>query len=122
MKSPDWHTELDLYQDWEGWLREGLADEITMKMNWFTGEVAAKSFEAARALGLPINYCPYMNDLFKHPNAKALVNYIARQALDTGSDGFIFYENAALMAAKKDGRMEITQSWMLDILKQYAGK
>ena len=120
MKSPEWHTELDVYQDWESWLRAGLADEITLKMSWLTGEVAAKSFNVAHELGLPINYCPYINRVPQNPNAKAIINYYAQQALDIGMDGFVIYENAALMKARADGRMEVMHPWALDTLKQHA--
>lgn len=120
MKSPDWHTELDLYQDLEGWLREGLVDELTMKMSFLTGEVAAKSLETARELGLPVNYCPFMNGVPGQSNAKAIVNSLVRQALDNGADGYIIYENAVFLEAQKNGGVNIRHPWILDAIKQYA--
>jgi len=120
MKSPEWHSEMEVHFDWPTWLREGLADEVTVKMQSVRGEIAPEVAAAARTAGMKVNACPYLNGMPRHPRGPDLARHVAHDALAGGADGFIMYENAAFMAAQEDGAVTITQPWLVEALREHA--
>jgi hypothetical protein len=106
--------------DWRGWIREGLLDEVTVKMGAMRGLIAPAAIMAAREAGLKVNACPYLNGLPRRPDGSEICASMARDALAAGVDGFIMYENAAFMAATDDGDVELTSPWMVDTLREPA--
>lgn len=115
MRDPEWHTEMEMHFDWETWIREGLADAITLKMSPARGGICPAVISLAREAGLPVYACPYINGL-KLPDGPDTAAYMRRDATDAGVDGLIIYENAAFMGARDDGGIEITKPWLFDTL------
>ncbi|MBN1673252.1 MAG: hypothetical protein JXR37_19560 [Kiritimatiellae bacterium] len=120
MKTPEWHTESEIHFDWPAWIREDLADEVTVKTSSMRGSNSPYVAAAARPAGLKMNFCPYLNGLPGNSNGRAIMNHLVHDALDGGADGFILYENAAFMAAKADGSIRITCPWMVEMAAQFA--
>lgn len=120
MQSPNWHTWKEIHYDWRGWMRDGLLDEVTIMNQDLRTAPTAAMLEAARAAGLKVNFRPYLNALARLSNGPQRLAHIMREALAGQTDGLILYENAAVLAAQKDGSVKVTCPWILDRLRERA--
>jgi len=116
MCSPDWHTEMEIHFDWANWIREGLADEVTLKVTSLRAGIAPEAVHLARNAGLPVHFCPYLNLMREFPGGADYARHLRHDAVMGGADGFILYENAAFMAAQSDGSVAITKPWLVNAI------
>jgi hypothetical protein len=122
MLSPDWHTEMEIHFDWEQWIGEGLMDELTLKMSSMRGGLAPRVLRAAREAGIKVNFCPYLNGVPRASSGPDVMRHIVHETVEGEADGFVFYENAALMTARADGSVNIDNPWMMDALVDGSGR
>ena len=120
MGSPDWHIDAEVHFDWPAWLRDGLVDEVTIKMPFVTMGLGAEVALAARDAGARVNLCPYLNGLPRTDRGPRLAEFMLDETLRGGADGFIMYENAAFLAAREDGGLEVSCPYLLDTFSRHA--
>ncbi len=120
MQHPAWHTEMEIHFDWPAWIRQGLADEITLKLGSARGDMASRVVDMAHEQGMKVNFCPYLNGLPASPWGKQVLDAHVRDARRGHVDGFILYENAALIAAEPDESLRVTCPWLLDTVIENA--
>ncbi len=121
MRSPKWHTELEIYFDWQKWLDEGLLDELTIKMGELHSNQASV-VKAAKNAGIKINYSPYLNGISQHSNGKQIIDMIIESSLESEIDGFTLYENAEFMSVTESGNAEVITPWLTEQFSAHARK
>lgn len=104
---------MNLVCDWRKWIDEGLVDSITGKSLWPGNVLSRQVLEAAHAKGIPVTYCPYLNNFFED---RSTMNHIGDSPKGChvpvdrhiawgkafGYDGFVFYEEASALWAGAD--------------------
>lgn len=102
-------TYMGLKWDWERWLADGLADELTLKEVW-PGDRAFVEVVRARPGGrdIPLHTCPWLCDC---PGGAAWQKMFAERLAEgirgRREDGFIFYESAVMATVEPDGRARV---------------
>jgi len=120
----DQDSDLEIFFPWRRWLDEGLADEVCVKNircmeSPFAQEIAAH----ARAAGVgKVHFNPSMNMLTGHPAPREFFDYVIRDTLAGGADGFILYETWAVLAACADGSINVTMPWVVEALSAHASE
>jgi hypothetical protein len=120
MGDPKWHTEMEIHYDWPAWIREGLMEEVTIKMGDMASAPAQRAAAMARAAGMKVNFCPYVNGVPKRPDGPEIVRHLVQEALSGGADGLIIYENAAFMAGRSGGAIDIVCPQIPDVMSERA--
>ena len=120
---PSQPTMLHIHFDWERWLQEGLIDSITCKQLEHSTAFFDQVRETAHAHGAPIYDCPYINTYFHKRWKKGDSAWAARLrkniqlARATSLDGYMIYENAAVLRADGDAVAE-TREGLGDLFRQ----
>ena len=114
MGSPDWHIDAEVHFDWPAWFRDGLVDEVTVKTQFLSAGLGAEVATAARDAGARVNFCPYLNGLPRIDRGPRMARFLHDEVLRGGADGFIMYENAAFLAARDDGGLDVSCPFILD--------
>jgi hypothetical protein len=99
---PSQPTMLHMHFDWERWLDEGLIDSITCKQLEHGTAFFERVRDAAHAHGRPMYDCPYINTWF-HGGRTAWAAHLSkniRLARVSGLDGYMVYENAAVLRSQ----------------------
>jgi len=115
---PSQPTILNTHFDWDGWLREGLLDSITCKQLEHSSEFFERVRDAAHAHGAKIFDCPYINTYF-HGAESAWATRLrknVRLARASGLDGYMIYENAAVLRCV-GGAVEETREGIGELLR-----
>lgn len=120
MGDPSWRTEMQVHFDWPGWIREGLLDEITLKMYSSVNHRAPTVVNAAREAGVKTHFCPYLNGTHDRPYGPYKVANALADALEGGTDGLILYENYEFMRANDKGGVDLRAPWILEAAAKHA--
>jgi hypothetical protein len=121
------HPYMGLYWEWEKWIEEGLADEITLKGVWPDDkEYTDMGYKLSSKHNMPIYACPYLNDLTrvssKDKFENSLRNGLAASVAERKQNGFILYEAASVIRTEKDGKIEILFPGLPQIMKEFKSK
>jgi hypothetical protein len=89
---------------WERWLCEDLADEITLKGCWPDDKFISKIYKLTKDKNINLHCCPYLNYLAEDGNLGEPLRAAISQALKSDMlNGFIFYEAAYLYNIDNSG-------------------
>lgn len=87
-----------IYWDWRTWLKEGLADEITLKEIFPGHPFFDEVTDLARASRIRMHFCPFMNSvLAREPNYDEIIGGHMARALEEGLDGYWLHEVYCLL-------------------------
>lgn len=120
---PSQPTILHMHFDWERWLEEALIDSITCKQLEHHTAFFDRARDTAHAHGAPIYDCPYINTYFHKRWEKGDSAWAARLrkniqlARATGLDGYMIYENAAVLRAD-GGTVQESRDGLGDLFRQ----
>lgn len=107
---------MEIHWDWRTWIKEGLADSITMKEIWPRSGIADEIFSLARPRGIAAIFCPYAANTFREPRGEECIADWIRQAHEGGCDGYQLYEAAAVIKGTADGRVVMEQPALRNLL------
>jgi uncharacterized lipoprotein YddW (UPF0748 family) len=114
-------TSMNIDWDWRTWLKEGLADTVTMKEIWPGTRFAQELLSYTRPRGIRVIFCPYANNLPETSHRLKIVSEWIRAARDGGFDGFQFYECAAIFRGDRDGNVLMPQPELKDLFRKEFG-
>lgn len=113
--------QLPIDFEWARWLREGLADEVTL-----ITDAPARDFRRIRkAMGrrrLPVHFRQYMKVLTNRPHWPGRLRRILRKTRALGLAGYIVYESAMVVRGRRDGRFEVMYPEIPAILQEFIGE
>ena len=115
---PEEGAAMGIHWDWRTWLKEGLADSVTMKEVRPGSRFAQEILSLTRPQGIPAIWCPY-NSNWGGPGNVALVENRIRTAIEGGCDGFQLYECAAVVKGTPGGHIVMQQPALRDIFRKY---
>ena len=109
---------MEMHWDWRAWLKEGLADSVTMKEVWPKTALAEEVLSLTRPRGILAIYCPYAANSFLQPGGEKAIAEWIRQARKGGCDGYQLYEAAAVIKGTADGKIVMEQPALRDLLSR----
>ena len=112
---------MEIHWDWRAWMKEGLADSVTMKEVWPRTQLAEEILSLTRPRGVPVIFCPYADDVFRKPGGEAVIGDWIRRARDGGYDGYQFYECAAAIKGTRDGSILMEQPALREVFRREFG-
>jgi len=104
---PGLDQRMQFFMDWEGWLREGLLDEITLK--WWSSQnpfIHERVLPLARKLGVAVNICDRNSSLISLRGGERAERLCA-DAHAAGFDGLAFYEASDYKNWTASGKPEL---------------
>lgn len=108
LEVPPGHDQrMQVYLDWEGWLREDLLDGITLK--WWSSQnpfIHERVLPLARKLGVQVHICD-RNSSLRSLRAGERAAELCADARDAGFDGLAFYEAAEYKYWTPSGKPEL---------------
>ncbi len=113
---------MEIHWDWRTWLKEGLADSVTLKEVWPKTRLAEEILSLTRPRGVPVIFCPYADNAFRTPGGERTIADWIRLARDGGCDGYQFYECAAVIKGTRDGRVLMEQPALRDLFQREFGR
>lgn len=102
---PHLDTRMQIAWDWRAWIREGIADEITLK--WFSERsrfVHEQVLPLCRRHGVPVHVCSRNLDGGMTERGVEFVESVLTRCAEAGLAGYNLYETANLMALNPAGR------------------
>jgi hypothetical protein len=93
---------MGIHWDWRTWIREGLANSITLKEVWPATPLAEEVLSLTRPKGIPVFFSPYANNIWTRPGGETLCDFWIAIAKANGMDGYQFYEGAAIVKAREE--------------------
>lgn len=122
----NWHDELCTRFNWQGWIKAGLVDGITLKS--FVSphhSIALQALQAARQCKqhIEVNGCPYLSTVLRRDQQSAIENlqFMLRDAVHAGMDGVILYENALVITGNPPTGIRQTHSWATELFRKVLG-
>ena|GEM_PF-1551041 len=122
---PEQGAAMEIQWDWQTWLKEGLADGVTMKEVWPESRLGLGIFSYTRAQGIPAVFCPYANHYWNFPpysnlpGGERVIESMINVAKEGGCDGYQFYECAAVVRATPDGHIEMRTPELREVFRKY---
>ena len=113
--------QLEIYWDWKTWIKEGLADMITVKGpfpdSYEDREIRkwTNKYNISTYLSLPNFWADWIKGNTKERIIYNLLDHVKR----VGHNGYIFYESGNAMTAQKDGTFKILIPEIKYILKPF---
>ncbi len=92
--------------DWQQWVREGLADEITL-MTDTPARFDRLTRAAATPRSLPRHFRKYMASITYRPRWQRMFRNYLRQSRQLGHAGFIVYESSFVVHGQPDGGFNV---------------
>jgi hypothetical protein len=111
-------AKMEMHWDWRLWLKETLADSITLKQLYPDSYYGQEIISLASKQKTPVVFSPW-NSVWLGPRNVDIVEKRIRTALKNGCDGFQFYECAAVVQATIDGRIVMQQPELRKLFKKY---
>jgi len=105
---PEFGGAMGLYLDWQTWIKEGLADCITMKDIRPNSHFAHEILSYTIPRNIPVVYSKWNSNWLGDNNVQFINNSII-EAEKGGYDGFQFYECNAVIKGKSDGSITMEQ-------------
>jgi hypothetical protein len=107
--------------EWEKWLRDNLADAITIKDG---GPVDSALWETVKSRFpdnslIPAFYCPYWKSITPLPNWQKKFRESLEKSYSIGQSGFILYETAMCLGAMKNHKFEFFNPELPQILTEF---
>ncbi len=102
--------------EWERWLREGLADEITL-MTDYPSHFYRKIAAAAARHPVPMYFRKYIKAVTYRKRWQEMLRRYLRQSRALGQAGFIVYESSFVVQGQKDGAFKVLHPDVPRILK-----
>ena len=93
---------MEIEWDWRTWLKEGLADSVTLKEVWPKTALAEEVLSLTRPRGVKAIYYPYAAKSFLQTRGERGIALWIRQAREGGCDGYQFYEATAVIKGTSD--------------------
>lgn len=110
---------MNTHWDWRTWLKEGLADSVTMKDIWPYSRFGKEVLEYTRPKDVPMIFCTFYDVPAAAGGAEACAQRI-QLARKSGFSGFQLYECATVVRATKDGRVLMKEPALKDVfLKEF---
>jgi hypothetical protein len=122
---PEQGAAMEIQWDWQTWLKEGLADGVTMKEVWPESRLGLGIFSYTRAQGIPAVFCPYANHYWNFPpysnlpGGERVIESMINVAKEGGCDGYQFYECAAVVRATPDGHIEMRTPELREVFRKH---
>lgn len=113
---PEFGGPMGLHLDWRTWIKEGLADSITMKDVIPGSQFAHEILSYTRPRGLPVVYSKW-NSLWAGPGNVQTTRQCINAAKQGGYDGFQFYECSAVVKGKSDGNIIMEQPALREVFR-----
>ncbi len=112
-----WHSEMETEYAWHDWLARGWVDQITCKMfRTLSGGIAREAIAAAREHGVRVAVNP---SLYATAQGNEWLARYWKEALRTGADEFILYENCLFAEPRGEGgQIVCTQPWLFEQLQR----
>jgi len=110
---------MGIHWHWRTWLKEGLADSVTLKEVWPGTRQEQEIQSYARPRGIPTIFSPYANTLWKTPGGERIVAHRIRAAKAAGHDGFQHYECAFVIRGQADGRVVMDQPALREVFRSF---
>jgi hypothetical protein len=112
---PEEGGAMEIHWDWRTWLREGLADSITLKEIWPGSRLADEILPLAREHGVAAIFSPYANNIWQNEGGEKVVDFWIRCAREGQFDGYQFYECAAIVKADEDSQLLVEPEIIKDV-------
>lgn len=109
---------MGIHFDWRTWLREGLANSVTMKEVWPQTPLAEEVRALAEPRNIPLIFSPFANTLWRRPGGVTHCEKRIRGARDGGFSGFQFYESCAVIRAHPDGHLTMQQPALRELFQR----
>jgi hypothetical protein len=118
-RRPHLPCDLNVFFDWETWVRRGLVDEATLVAHSARSGIMQEMAELCRSNGVAVNIRPYLISSLRCGDSIDLLGEILLEAQTAGVDGFNIYENNTFFRVSAGGVLEshATQFW--DRLKNF---
>jgi len=116
---PEIGAPMDIHFDWRSWLKENIADCITMKEVWPKTRFAEEILSFTRERGIPVIFSPYANNIWRQGKGVEICEKRIRFAKENGFDGFQYYESASVLRATRDGKLIMLQPGLGELFKKY---
>ncbi len=97
---------LPIRWDWERWIEEGLADELTL-MTDYPSRYTARVARLAAPRGIPMYFRKYLNSITYRPRWPRMFRRYLRQSRALGHAGFMLYESAMVVRGRPDGTFDV---------------
>lgn len=121
-------ARMEIQFDWQTWLREGLADSVTMKDSWPGTRFAEELMSLTRPQGILAVFCPYANNYWSQPpyssvppGGAKVVDDLITAGREGGCDGYQFYECASVLQPTEDGHVVMRQPSLREVFKKHFG-
>ena len=80
--------------------------------------MAEEILSHTRPKGVPVIFSPFANNIWGRPGGAQVCADRIRSAREGGYDGFQYYESCAVMRAHPDGRLEMEQPELREVLRR----
>jgi hypothetical protein len=105
--TPDASTPMNIEWNWQGWLEEGIPDEVTYKalsVDSYRSNMGRTLLTACNEKGIPVYYSPFIHSLLEQKTEawKTCIVDMRR----SGMSGLTVYENATIYKSRPDGSIE----------------
>jgi hypothetical protein len=112
---PEVGGAMDLHFDWRTWLRDGLADAVTMKEIYPGTALAEEILCLTASRGIPLIFSPFANALFRTAAGVGVTRARIDWARARGFSGFQLYESCAVFRATSEGGLKLEQPGLRDV-------
>ena len=117
--APDQRAMTNIRWDWQGWIREGILDAITLKnLEPACTDYFDEIMALARANDVQTYWCPYLNCIISASESWAQqLTQLIQDTSAKGMDGIILYENASFLQANEAGDLVLKYPEFAEVLQ-----
>ncbi|OHB44037.1 MAG: hypothetical protein A2Y13_02230 [Planctomycetes bacterium GWC2_45_44] len=121
---PEQGSAMNIHWDWRTWLKEGLADSITLKDVWPNSHLAQEIFSHTRPRNIPVIFNPCVLPFFvQSMDSCNIIEDMIKIARNCGCDGYQFYECYAVIKGTADGKIIMQQPALRNLFRKiFVGK
>lgn len=114
---PEFGSAMDIHWDWRTWLKEGLADSVTMKEVWPYSRFGLEVMKHTSPKDVPMIFSPFHDLPADAIGARAHAQRI-QFARRSGFSGFQLYECCSVIRGTKNGQILMIEPDLKDVFRK----
>jgi hypothetical protein len=115
---------MEIFWDWQSWLKEGLADEVTFKVlnpDNLQTHFGRTLIQQCRRNKIPLYYSPFINawGVLGRPDWQ---DFLAKRIRNSGINGLVIYEHSFIYVAQLDGTLVNREKPLTEFLAELSNR
>jgi hypothetical protein len=112
-------TPTEMHWDWRTWIKEGLADSVTLKGVWPSSKLGQEILSQMHSIGREVIYCPFIIYYVDGKGyGKKLIESLIKVAQAEDCDGYQLYEGEAVIKGTPDGKLVMQEPEIRQLFQQ----